>query len=297
MLSHARSILNMKTVPMFTGIALGSALAYYSFMSRGVLRAESPGAINPTGWTSLKVSSTKKISHDTKELVFDLPKGHSLGGQTAYCVVVKFDGPNGKPVIRPYTPVSPPRETGSATFVVKAYPGGKMSEHIHSLKVGDSLDFKGPIQKILVKPNQHKHIALLGGGSGITPMFQILEEIANNPKDKTKVDLFYASRTPADILLKKEIDELVAKKPGQLSVTYFVDKADSAWKGRVGFITPDFLSKNMFKPTDDNVKVFVCGPPTFYDVFSGRRKSPSDEGELSGALKDMGFRKDQVFKF
>jgi cytochrome-b5 reductase len=32
-------------------------------------------------------------------------------------------------------------------FIVKAYPGGPMSQHIHSMKKGDSLDMKGPIPK------------------------------------------------------------------------------------------------------------------------------------------------------
>ena len=30
-------------------------------------------------------------------------------------------------------------------LAVKVYPEGKMSKHIHSLKPGDTLDFKGPI--------------------------------------------------------------------------------------------------------------------------------------------------------
>ncbi len=64
-----------------------------------------------------------------------------------------------------------------------------MSSHIHSLKVGDELAFKGPIPKFAYKANQFESISLVAGGSGITPMYQLLQEIDSNPQDKTKATL------------------------------------------------------------------------------------------------------------
>lgn len=279
-----------------TGLALGAAAALYLTRNTIPLRAEASGILDPEKFVSLPVQSSKYVSHDTKEIVFNLPEDHTLGGSTAFMVLFKHIV-DGKAVIRPYTPVSTPDTEGHATFVIKAYPNGKMSQHLHSLNVGDSAEVKGPITKYPLSPNQHKQIALLGGGSGITPLYQVLQDIANDPKDKTKVSLYFANKTPDDIILKKDIDRLVAKKPDQLSVTYFVDDPEGDWNGEVGYISGDFLKKNMFKPSDENVKVFVCGPPPMYKALSGGKKSPSDQGELDGALKDLGFTKEQVFKF
>jgi cytochrome-b5 reductase len=53
----------------------------------------------------------------------------------------------GKPVIRPYTPISPSDAPGELVFLIKKYDQGKASKHIHDLKVGDSLSIKGPIKK------------------------------------------------------------------------------------------------------------------------------------------------------
>lgn len=289
-------IFKHKYASAFTGLALGAAAALYLTKSTLPLRAEASGILDPEKFVSLPVQSTKFISHDTKEIIFNLPEDHTLGGKTAFMVLFKHMV-DGKPVIRPYTPVSTPDTEGHATFVIKAYPTGKMSQHLHSLNVGDSADVKGPITKYPLAPNQHKQIALLGGGSGITPLYQVLQDVANDPKDTTKVSLYFANRTPDDILLRKDIDRLVAKKPDQLSVTYFVDEADEDWKGETGYISKEFLKKNLFKATDENVKVFVCGPPPMYKALSGGKKSPSDQGELEGALKDLGFTKEQVFKF
>lgn len=34
-----------------------------------------------------------------------------------------------------------------------------------------------------------------------------------------------------------------------------------------------------------------------YKAISGMKKSPSDQGELEGYLKDLGYSKDEVYKF
>lgn len=290
--------LRNRSVTTALGVTLGITGALVAHQRYyGSIRAEPLAALDPKQFVELPLKSAKDLSHDTKELVFDLGPDHVIGGETAFCVLFKFTK-DGKPVIRPYTPVSRPDTIGEAVFVIKKYKDGAMSQHIHHLQKGDSVEVKGPIQKYKLGTNQHKQIGLIGGGAGITPLFQILQKIAEDPEDKTKVLLLYGSQTPKDILLKEEINSLIKKKPDQLKVQYFVDKAEDNFpEGNVGFITADVLSKNLFKPSDENVKVFVCGPPPLYKAISGNKKSPSDQGELTGALKDLGFDKEQVFKF
>ena len=53
-----------------------------------------------------------------------------------------------------------------------------------------------------------------------------------------------------------------------------------------------------FEPKDGaNGKIFVCGPPGLYKAVSGMKKSPQDQGELEGMLKELGYEKEQVYKF
>jgi cytochrome-b5 reductase len=54
------------------------------------------------------------------------------------------DGPDDKPkaMVRPYTPTSSCDAKGYMDLVVKVYPNGKLSKHIGSLEVGDTLDVK-----------------------------------------------------------------------------------------------------------------------------------------------------------
>lgn len=182
-------------------------------------------------------------------------------------------------------------------LVVKKYPNGPMSTHIHELKPGQTLDFKGPLPKYPWEPNKHKHIGLVAGGTGITPMFQLCRAILNNPEDRTQVTLVFANIAEEDILLRKELADFENTYPQRFRAFYVLEKPPKNWSGGKGYISADLLKTVLPGPKEDNIKVFVCGPPGMMNHISGNKKSPKDQGELSGILKQLGYTPDQVFKF
>ena len=65
---------------------------------------------------------------------------------------------NGKLVVRPYTPTSRIDQLGYVDLIIKVYfkdanpkfpDGGKMSQHLNNLSVGQSIDFRGPNNGLL----------------------------------------------------------------------------------------------------------------------------------------------------
>lgn len=182
-------------------------------------------------------------------------------------------------------------------LLIKRYPNGPMSTHIHSLKPGDSLDLKAPLPKYPWEANKHEHIALLAGGTGITPMYQLTRAIFNNPEDKTKVTLVFGNISEEDILLKKQFDDLENKYPQRFRAFYVLDNPPPGSSYEKGYITKDLLKSVLPGPKDGNIKLFVCGPPGLYKALSGGKVSPSDQGELEGALKELGYDKEQVYKY
>jgi len=203
-----------------------------------------------------------------------------------------------KPVIRPYTPISDVDQQGTVDFIIKKYPDGPMSSHMHNLEPGQRLDIKGPIPKFPWTANKFEHIALIAGGTGITPMWQTARAIFKNPEDKTKVTLVYGNLTEEDILLKKEWQELENTYPQRFRAFYVLDNPPEQWQGGKGHVTKELLKTVLPEPKEgEKVKIFVCGPPGMYKAISGGKKSPSDQGELDGYLKDLGYSKDQVYKF
>ncbi|SCV99522.1 LAFE_0A05006g1_1 [Lachancea fermentati] len=290
----ARIFRSKNTIPL----AIGTTAIAASFWYSTAIRNDTLKTFNGDDkWIDLKIAKIEDESHDTRRFTFALPsEDHVTGLHTASALLAKFVTPKGSNVVRPYTPVSDISEKGHFQLVIKHYKNGKMTEHLFGLKPDDTVSFKGPILKWKWVPNSFDTITLLGAGSGITPLFQLVHHIAQNPDDKTKINLLYGNKTPGDILLRKELDEIQAKYPDQVKVTYFVDQPDDSFKGEKGFITKEFLQSHIPKPTE-KAQIFVCGPPPFMDAYSGNKKSPSDQGDLTGILSEMGYTKDQVFKF
>ena len=188
-------------------------------------------------------------------------------------------------------------ERGHLDLLVKVYPNGPMSEHLHSMTPGQTLSFKGPIPKYPWQANKHSHITLIAGGTGITPMYQLTRAIFNNPADKTKVSLVFGNLTESDILLKEEFDKLEKDFPDRFRAFYMLDTAPDNWPHGKGHVTKDLLKEVLPDPASENIKIFVCGPPGLYKAVSGTKPSPQDQGDLTGILKELGYTKEQVFKF
>jgi len=275
-------------------VVAGSAALYW--LNQESTAEEKKSVLNPEAFIDFPLVEKKQVSPNTAIYRFALPNPtDELALPVASFILAKADLGDGKPTIRPYTPVTYD-EKGYFELVVKSYPEGKLSKHFSTLKVGDKLAFKGPIPKLAYKPNMKKEIGMIAGGSGITPMLQVAHQILKNPEDKTVISLIYANQTPEDILLKERIDSWVAKYPGRFKVYYTVDKAPETWTGGKGYVTDKVITEKIGKPSDD-VLVLVCGPPPMMKAISGDKTPDYQQGEVSGVLKTLGFKESMVYKF
>ena len=107
-------------------------------------------------------------------------------------------------------------------------------------------------------------------------------------------------------MLRKEWESLASQHPGRLDLKYVLDKPPKGWKGtrihlftltpgETGFITAEMISK-VFPKGEDRAKVYVCGPPPQTKSLAGPKDGPR-QGELQGALKELGYTADDVFKY
>jgi len=289
MLSHF-----MKKTLVASAVGAGAGFLAYRFYNNN--KAPCPPALSdPNAWKPFTLKEIENINHNTKLFRFALDSPTTpLGTRVASCILTKFEK-DGKAVIRPYTPTTGPETLGHFDLVVKEYPEGNMSKHIHSLKVGDALDVKGPLLKFDYKPNVQKEIGMVAGGTGITPMYQVIKEVLQNPSDKTRLRLIYANVSEHDILLRKELDDLAAKHDN-FKVHYVLDKAPAGWKGSEGYVTRELVQRWLPKPAPDTM-VMVCGPPPMMAAISGDKAKDKTQGEVEGILKDLGYPKENVFKF
>ncbi|KAG9066230.1 NADH-cytochrome b5 reductase [Linnemannia hyalina] len=297
------------TIGLPMGVSAAAAYAYFGDKMGGSAAAPEvkaaavvpkepiASALDPNAFVDFKLKSVHQLTPNTSKFTFELKDGQALGMDVTSCVVTKFVKEDGKPVIRPYTPVSDADQTGSFDFVIKRYEGGPMSSHIHGLKPGDTLSVKGPISKHPFKTNQFESVSLIAGGSGITPMIQVISGLLKDKADKTKINLIFANVTPEDIILKDELDAYAKANPDRFKVTYVIDKAVDGWKGPTGYVNAELIKKHIPEVATGNTKVFVCGPPLMMKSVCGPKGPNFTQGEVDGALKELGLDSDHVFKF
>jgi len=216
-------------------------------------------ALNPKEYKKFKLSEKKIINHNTRLFRFDLPHPRDvLGLPIGQHLSVKATS-DGKEVYRSYTPVSSDDDLGHFDLIIKVYDKGVMSKYIDGLAIGDHLEVRGPKGLFLYRPGMVRAIGMLAGGTGITPMLQIVRAILKDPKDKTQVNLIFANVNEDDILLRTELDSL-ASKHSNFSIYYVLNNPPSGWTGGVGFVSKDMI-QNHLPPSADDIKIVMCGPP------------------------------------
>lgn len=249
------------------------------------------------GWlgsvlSPLPLAKKVLIAPNVYRLVFSLPHPEAmLGLPTGQHIAITMNI-DGEKVTRSYTPVSNNLDYGVLELLVKIYPDGKLTGGcLANLQIGDEVHFRGPKGAMRYSNGLCKKIGMIAGGTGITPMFQLIRAICENDRDATEISLIYASQTENDILLKEELDKFSRLYPKLFSVFYVIEHPSSTWNSGVGYITKDMAAQRLPLPGND-VKIMICGPP---GMVSSAKKFLGELGyETPGANPKVS---DQVFIF
>lgn len=290
------SVLRLRPKPVVgTLVAGGIGLTILSrFMASSSAESSAPPKIFKGGpaFVSLALESSEDVNHNTKRLRFKLPSRDAVSGLPLTSFLLTLSWPEGRwlPVPRPYTPISPSDEPGILELMVKRYPDGKASNHLHSLQPGQKLLVAAALKGYSWKANSYPHITLIAGGAGITPIYQLVQGILRNPEDKTVITLVLGVNSDQDVLLKQEFDQFSKDFPGRFKAVYTVSNPIEGSTFRKGYVTKDFLEEVAPSPKGQDTKVFVCGPPAMEASLVGRRGTP-------GILQQLGYDKNQIHKF
>ncbi|MEK8109858.1 ferredoxin reductase family protein [Micromonospora sp. M12] len=107
----------------------------------------------------------------------------------------------------------------------------------------------GPVRHLHGRAPDRDRTLLIAGGSGITPIRAMLEELPPGAA------LIYRARTPADVLLSRELDWLAQER--DTSVWYVIGSRDDP--GPRQLMSPDGLRQLV--PDVARRDVYLCGPP------------------------------------
>jgi len=98
-------------------------------------------------------------------------------------------------------------------------------------------------------------VVIVAGGIGLAPLRPALYQLVAARKYYGRVVLLYGTRTPADILFRRELQQWHSRFDLEIHVT--VDRAIGSWRGNVGVVT-SLIPRAPFDP--HSTLAMVCGP-------------------------------------
>ena len=157
---------------------------------------------------------------------------------------------------------------------------GQLTEHLHSLEVGDQITVRGPYGNNFPVEGEDlkgKNLLFIAGGIALAPLRSVINYVFDNRENYGTVDILYGSRSADDLVQRKEIEEVWSKIPN-VNIHLTIDREQEGWDGHVGFV-PSYLKELNF---DTNRTALLCGPPIMIKF-------------CLQALQEMGFSKEQVY--
>ena len=263
---------------------------------------------------SVRLIDRVEVAPRVYRLRFSLPSVRHILGLPIGChislsakIPISHTDDDAKYVSRQYTPVTTDyEEKGYFDLVVKVYrkhehpyfpEGGLMSQYLETLPVGALIDIKGPGGRIkyleagrfLIGSERVsvKHVGMIAGGTGITPMYQIIRHVVETRRgrDSLGLSLLYANQHPGDILLRTELETFHNSALNQFKLAYTVDRVekDEKWSGHMGFVS-DAMIRECMPPPSEDVLFLLCGPPPMIK-------------SVRCILQSLGYREDRIYAF
>ncbi len=165
-----------------------------------------------TGQISRPAADAVTIHFDTNGQAFDHLPGQYIN---LYLTI------NGKREQRAYSLCSSPYLDEPPAITVKRVAGGLVSNYLadHAHEISE-WEIEGPLGIFVVDEmgRDMEQALLIGGGSGITPLFSMAKSLLH--QSAAKVNIVYASREQENTLFFNELKALEAAFPDRLQVYY-----------------------------------------------------------------------------
>lgn len=241
--------------------------------------------------STMNVVEVIRETPDAIRVVLARPDGQSITFTPGmfFTVVVTIDGEEHR---RAYSISSPVQESRHVDIVIKRIADGRVSGWLNDhLRAGDNLQVLGPSGTFTLEPDpgQSRHLVLVGGGSGITPLMSILQSVLT-AEPESRVMLLYGNRGMEDIIFHDALRGLVKSHAGRLLVRHVLEVPPKGWRGGRGRLDREvfareidaFLDKDAFQ----DITLYQCGPEP---MMAGVREEMLSRGVPETALHQERF--------
>ncbi|KAJ4472219.1 ferredoxin reductase-like protein [Lentinula aciculospora] len=310
-------------------LSFGALASYIFFLpdaSRGAPTSKHE-KLSPSHFTSCTITSSEPCGPDARLVTLTVPLKFLPGSNekrfsSIWSVFVKDDDIQ---VERPYTPLEGVDAEGRMRFWIKRYQHGEVGRWLHSKKVGDEVEIRGPLQTWLWKDdNVWDEVVMISGGTGIAPFYQLFHElISQGVSPRTRFTLLHSSRSPSELPPSEmllHLSSFASRKPERFRFHVFVDTMDSKEENErlrysIGRINKAALLSTMkeqkssskwwiwpfTRPAEPDIAVqktlfLVCGPEPMIAAISGPYGKNFSQGPVGGVLAELSATSSQVYK-
>lgn len=161
---------------------------------------------------------------------------------------------------RYYSPANAPREDNTIDFHVRLIPGGPVSTVLsRAAAVGEPLRLGPPLGSLTLDSDSARPILMVAGGTGLAPMFALIEQLAGDPRHRP-TSLFFGVPSEREIYAKTELTQLDAEHDWLTIITAVSD--DERYAGEKGLISDVVVRSGHWTGHD----AYVCGPPAMVEA-------------------------------
>lgn len=216
-------------------------------MPEETMAVPSPEPMTPVFWS---VHKTRRETRDTFTVELEPPAATGVSFAPGQFNMLYVFGAGEVPI----SVSGDPNRSKRLVHTVREV--GAVTRAMATLKHGDPLGVRGPFGSSWpVEEAVDRDVVLVAGGIGLAPLRPALYSILAHREKYGRVVLMYGTRTPEDILFRKELEGWRARL--DLSVHVTVDRAMASWRGSVGVVT-NVIPRASFDPS--NALVMICGP-------------------------------------
>jgi propane monooxygenase reductase subunit len=209
-----------------------------------------------------RVAKLSALTHDIRLLEIEIDKPLKFwAGQ-----YVDLTLP-GRSITRAFSMANAPSEGARLRFIIKKYPDGAFSSLLDGgLNVGDAVIAKGPYGTCFRRENRPGPMLLIGGGSGMSPLWSILADHVESGEQRP-VRFFYGARTRADLFYLEELASIAAKLPDFRFIPALSHATvDDKWEGETGFVHEVVLRHLREEKLSGVIDAYACGPTPMIDA-------------------------------
>lgn len=173
----------------------------------------------------------------------------------------------GRGITRSFSMANPPSRPDRLAFIIKKYPDGAFSALLDGeLKPGDRLTAKGPYGTCFRREERPGPMVLIGGGSGMSPLWSILSDHAESGEQRP-VRFFYGARTRRDLFHLDQFAEFERHIPDFRFIPALSQaEPGDEWTGETGFIHEVVARVLRQEGLPGEIDAYTCGPPPMIDA-------------------------------